>query len=167
MGKSKISDKAIGMFKDELMSMEQIGRVFGASRTAVKKFLNKHGVFTGKGQFSIICANCGVKVYRPRCQIRGKIHSFCTEKCYFEYLDNPSYQQSRQGQRLARREIEKKFGYMEGYVVHHKDGNDLNNVLGNLMVFKTHSDHMAFHRFREVEALDVENSEWKRVRLSP
>ena len=34
----------------------------------------------------------------------------------------------------------------EGEVVHHIDGNRLNNSENNLMIFETNSDHIAFHR---------------------
>lgn len=36
----------------------------------------------------------------------------------------------------------------EGEVVHHKDGNRSNNSFDNLIVFKSASDHAAFHRGR-------------------
>ncbi len=159
----KIDETSIGMFRDDLMSMEQIGNFFNVSRQAVKKFLNKCGVNTSKGQFFIICDNCGTKKFKPRNQIRGKVHRFCSEKCYFEFLNNPLYKQSRQGQRIGRKEIEKKFGYIPEFVIHHKDSNDLNNDLSNLILFKSHSDHMKFHRFRSVNGLDCESEWWVEI----
>ncbi len=163
MRKSRIDEKAIGMFRDDLMSLEQIGRFFEVSRTAVKKFLNKYGVNTSKGQFFIICDNCGVKSFRPRCQIRGKIHKFCSDKCYYEFINNPEYLQNRHGQRIGRKRVEEKFGYIPEFVLHHKDGNDLNNELSNLVVFKNHSDHMKFHRFRLSLGLDCESGKWENI----
>ena len=38
----------------------------------------------------------------------------------------------------------------KGEVVHHKDFNRSNNSVDNLMVFKTASDHAAFHRGRDI-----------------
>lgn len=37
-----------------------------------------------------------------------------------------------------------------GEVVHHKDENRLNNSVDNLMVFKTKSDHSAYHQGRDI-----------------
>lgn len=39
----------------------------------------------------------------------------------------------------------------KGEYVHHKDANKTNNSQDNLMVFKTNSDHIAFHQGRDVE----------------
>jgi len=162
MKKSVLDDKAKEMFRDDLMSLEQIGKKYNVSRQSVKVFLNKNGINTSRGQFFIICDNCGVRKYKPRNQIRGKVHKFCSGKCYFEFLNNPNYKESMQGQRLGRSEIEKKFGLFD-FVIHHKDGNDLNNNLSNLVAFKSHSDHMKFHRFSPVKGLDCSTGEWVKM----
>lgn len=39
----------------------------------------------------------------------------------------------------------------DGEVIHHRDKNRMNNNLDNLMVFKTSSDHVAFHNGMNVE----------------
>lgn len=44
--------------------------------------------------------------------------------------------------------VEKALGFQIGKdaVIHHVDGNGLNNELTNLMVFKNNADHLRFHK---------------------
>jgi hypothetical protein len=59
--------------------------------------------------------------------------------------------------------MEDKFGTIDGYIIHHMDGNTDNNNINNLAAFKSHSDHMAFHRFRPTEALLGSTGKWERI----
>ena len=56
-----------------------------------------------------------------------------------------NYNGSRQGQRIARVVVGEYFELEDGMVVHHEDGNTLNNQLRNLRVFIDHSHHMKYH----------------------
>lgn len=164
---AKIDEGAIKMFRDDMLSSGQIAKHYQCSRSAVIKYLNKHEVHTGKGQWFIICTQCGCKVFRPRCQIRGKIFSFCNAKCYYAYIHNPDYQEHRNGQRRARAALEALHGFMPyDIVIHHIDSNTDNNALNNLLVFRNQSDHMAFHRFRQVKAFNPVSCQWELVRKS-
>jgi hypothetical protein len=80
-------------------------------------------------------------------------------------INNPNYQQSRQGQRIAREVIDKltTLWHHMNYVAHHVDGDDLNNDPNNLWAFKTNADHMKFHRFGESEAYIVSKLQWEKV----
>ena len=42
----------------------------------------------------------------------------------------------------------------EGEVVHHIDGNRMNNTKNNLMVFATHSDHIRYHKMLQDSSVD-------------
>lgn len=163
-----MDEKAIKMYQEDLMSLQQIGDHYGVSRQAVKQYLNRRGVYTGKGQWFIKCDQCGIKVFKPRCQIRGKMHKFCSPECYYKFINNPDYIANRHGQRIARYTIKEKFGLNihEFMVVHHQDSNTLNNEVSNLVVFNSQSDHMKYHRFRPVLAFLGATGKWETIQRS-
>lgn len=143
----KIEEKALDLWSNHF-TLQMIADVYGVSRVAVKGYLNRRGVDTGKnGGIEVVCDNCGTPFKKPRCQIRKNIKNYCCSGCYHESIKNPEYMQNRQGQRVARR-IVRECGYMllSQEVVHHKDGDNLNNDPYNLMVFKDQGDHMRWHR---------------------
>jgi len=64
------------------------------------------------------------------------------------------YKPCRQGQRIARANVEKIYGELpSGSVVHHIDGNTKNNDLSNLILFAAQKDHLKWHRGKENESL--------------
>ena len=141
---AKIDDRAIELWFKDLQSLQMIGDFFGVTRQAVKKWLNARGIDTGK--WEVVCEGCGEVFWRHRYQIRKTRLNYCSSKCYYEALHNLGYTENRNGQREARRVVKEFFPLAEGHVVHHIDGNTLNNEVSNLMVFKDHSDHMRWHR---------------------
>lgn len=64
-----------------------------------------------------------------------------------QYLRNPEYEAWRTGQRIARIILSEHLHreLISGEVVHHIDGNNRNNDLSNLMLFKNSSEHIAYH----------------------
>jgi hypothetical protein len=82
-------------------------------------------------------------------------------KCNGLYKKNDEYKQNRTGQRIGRRVIEELLGreLLNGEVVHHKDGNDMNNDPGNLIVFSSHSEHMEHHHGLRRARLNGTNSD--------
>jgi len=147
----KIDERAIGMYKDDLFSLQMIGEFFNCSRQGAKKYLNKRGIDTSYRKHLVICDNCGTEFNKPRSYIRNCIKNYCTVKCYYESLHNPEYNGNRQGQRVARKLVDELLisigkRLMPEWVVHHEDGNDTNNDPENLIVFASQADHMRWHR---------------------
>jgi hypothetical protein len=94
----------------------------------------------------IECSNCGKYFHRYALIAKARIRNFCSYECYWGFIHNPNYLQNRHGQRIGRKKISKYFSFSKKNVVHHKDGNDLNNEISNLAVFKDHGHHMNYHR---------------------
>ena len=143
----KIDDRAIGMFENDLFSLQMIGDFFGATRQGVKKFLNKRGVDTSKRKYKIECDECGNEFEKTKSYIRNRTKNYCSPECYYAAIHNPNYNQNRQGQRNARNVV-RELGHilLSEEVVHHEDGNTENNDPMNLKVFANQSDHMRWHR---------------------
>ena len=136
------------MYLEEHLTMEQIGRVVGLTRQGVCHWVKKHGIDVGKAErFKVICDVCGKEFELTRKRFTKSIKHFCGMGCYTSYLRNPSYRQSRTGQRIARSVLGQSLQreLRSGEVVHHRDGDDTNNSLGNLQLFGSHSEHIAFH----------------------
>jgi len=142
-----LDERAVELWEVELFSLQMIGDVFGVTRQAVRKYLRKAGIDTGKRKWDAICAQCGgmFKIHRSRLRRARKV--YCSEGCYIESMRNPAYNESRQGQRVARALV-KSTGFLIGpeCVVHHVDGDCDNNDIENLIVFGSQADHMRWHR---------------------
>jgi len=75
---------------------------------------------------------------KNRSHIRKRKHIFCNMECYYAYIEGlqqGEYNQSRQGQRVARAVISQYFTLKPGNIVHHEDRNNKNNYPSNLKVF--------------------------------
>ena len=142
----KLNDTAITMFTVELLPLQAIGDSFKVSRVAVRNYLNRRGIDTSKRKYPVKCARCGRQVMRNKAWIRRVRHPYCGHKCYYKALPNPKANISRWGQMQARETVAQFFGLRPEHVVHHEDGNDLNNNPANLTVFDGHASHLWWHR---------------------
>ena len=148
MRKPILNQRAIELHQRDLYSLQMIADFFGVTRQAVKKYLNKHGINTSKSATiqTVTCSQCGQKHPKARCYARKTKNHYCTLECYHKSLHNPDYIPSRQGQRIARDTIRTFYPLAETDIVHHENGNTLINDIDNLMVFRSQSDHIRWHR---------------------
>ena len=167
MSKRKLDEKVVEMYDKEMLPCSVIAKKYGTSRTAVWNYLKARGVDTSNRLRESKCDQCGKEIKRPRGQIRDRIHHFCSNECYWKFIKNDNYQDSRHGCRIGKEVISKVLNiyvYQKG-VVHHVDGDDYNNDIKNLWMFKNHSDHMKYHRYGgPVEAWIGSKQEWQEVK---
>lgn len=149
----------VTLYTEHHLTMEEIGRIVGISKTAVMKRLRKVGITRQQGERVVRpCAYCGVEVNRPRSQGLRKDNLFCCTEHYYASRENPQYQQWRQGGRLARAIVSQHYLLSPIEVVHHVDGNQRNNDLMNLEVYASNADHLAKHHGRQIDPV------WKGTR---
>lgn len=99
-----------------------------------------------KATVLLVCFTCK-KEFTRRCSRPIGKRSFCSPHCYYRAIHNPNYRRDYDnGNYHARQAVKRYFHLRLGNVVHHKDGNCLNNELTNLAVFASQADHMNFHR---------------------
>jgi len=136
-------------FEDDLVPIIEIATWFYVSRQAIYKFLKKHGINTTKKQLKVQCEWCERVFDRTKGRIRKQKYHFCSTKCYYSYIGEIgiNYKPNRHGQRIGRQKVSKYFELLPGMVVHHEDGNNLNNELHNLKVFANNGDHVKYHRW--------------------
>jgi hypothetical protein len=162
----KLDDRAIELYTDGLFSLDHIGKFFGVTRQGVKKYLNVRGIDTSKkGGLEITCDNCGVKFKKPRCQIRNNIKNYCKPECYYAELGKSGYIENRHKSRQAREIVREVYPIDSKNVVHHVNGDQADNRLENLMVFKNNSDHMRWHRAGQEKSGVV--PEWRGDGIEP
>ena len=135
-----------------LIPMITLAKRYGISRQGVYKVLRMAGIETSKefaGNLMVSCTVCGTEVKKHRAEVRKRLHIFCSEACYFAWLKhgngNPLIMH-RNSSRTARVIVSDHFALKPGYIVHHKDRNQYNNELSNLMVFTNSGDHIRHHR---------------------
>ena len=149
------------MYTEKHLTLRDIGKLTGMSHVGVSKRLKKAGIETKAGTWvKTHCAFCGkdLEIRRQRFRYRNKDGSrrrghFCNLACYVASLENPGYRPWRHGMRLARAIVSQYYRLEEGNIVHHIDGDERNNNLDNLMVFKNQAEHMRHHRGGKVTPL--------------
>ena len=130
-------DVIVDAYINKCVSLTEVASWFGVTRQGVWKFLKRHGVETRKGfatQRELVCDGCG-RVYlvpRARYRERGK-RSFCSDVCYYAYLENGSSRTNRHKQRIARMKVSEVFDLKPEHVVHHKDSDHYNTDLSNFL----------------------------------
>jgi hypothetical protein len=129
------------------LRVSALADMFGVSRQAIWYRAVSLGLKTYKRKSeSCKCVNCGAVFETWPSQSRsGK---YCSRRCYFEKTSLHG-RYSRQGQRKAREVA----GAVAGEVVHHIDGDALNNEHWNLVVFGSNAGHMSFHKGGRADAL--------------
>ncbi len=136
------------MYLVEHLTMAQIGERLGCTRQNVYHHLRRFKVdCTSAERFVVTCDVCGKDYSTTRGRYKSTVRHFCSKACYVKYLRNDEYRVWRQGQRIARNEMESFLGrsLKDGEVVHHIDGNNENNDIGNLKLFSSHGEHLAHH----------------------
>ena len=156
-------DEIVDLFTIKHWSCNMISKKIGFSRCGIKKFLNLAGYDTSKSSarnMTIECLNCGKKITLPTCQ--GRTHKYCSQKCYYEYIKEFTYIPWRQGQRAGRAMlspiITKIFGPEQKFVTHHKDGNDTNCKMSNLLAFPDQQNHYSYHRKTKISSILIDGS---------
>ena len=81
-----------------LIRMTKIAAHYGLSRQRIWQVLQDAGVDTSKklGGISIVCNNCGTTFKKPKCQVRKRLHCFCSNDCYYDWLAEKSAQKQKQ-----------------------------------------------------------------------
>ena len=145
-----LDEGAVRLFNEEHFSLQMIGDLYGVSRTAVRNYLNRRGVSTAKGRvYRVTCLYCGAEKIVSRKVYRDNKRHYCSRACYFSHIKVEGSKRSRSGMRRARTIVNAVFPLQEYNVVHHEDGDDRNNALYNLRVFKDQGDHNRYHRLQE------------------
>lgn len=114
---------------------------------------------------TVKCDLCKKEFKKPKCHI--KRHNFCSRDCYYQYMktlkmeqgsnwkggnhlhDGYNFKKEVSGRYRGEHRIlmEKSLGrkLTSNEVVHHKDGNKMNNDINNLVVM-TRAEHCSLHR---------------------
>lgn len=144
-----LTEMAIELWDKDLYSLQMIGDVFGVTRQAVKKYLNKRGISTAKGKREVICDYCGKIFKRAKCYLRVRRKNYCCSGHYHAVVFSPEYIENRYSCKAAKKVVMScgyHVDYDKGEVVHHRDGNQGNNDPMNLLVFRSNADHGRWHR---------------------
>lgn len=133
----------------KMYSLQMIADEIGSTKQGIKKALNRSGVDTSNAATwqTLECPQCGATFKKTRALTRnhpGKI--YCGAQCYYAAIHNPDFVEWRHGTRVARDIISQHIDIPDGAIAHHKDGDERNNDVANLMLFANQSDHMTWHR---------------------
>ena len=145
MKKPDVQD-VVFMYTEHHWTMDEIGRFYGITRQAIYRYLKKAGVKSEQGEHvNVVCIVCDKEftVTRKRYHKTKRYH--CSKECYTITRINPDFVSWRQGSRIARLIVSQYFPLEDEHIVHHKDSNQRNFKIDNLMVFANQSDHLKYH----------------------
>lgn len=134
------------MYVDKCLRINDIARISGLTRQRVWQLLHEYGMHN-KSRVYRQCQYCGKEFKVVRSRARNGADKYCQDKCYYNHRAAFGYNPKRQGQRIARKTIEKWLCDVlpAGCIVHHEDGDQSNNDLSNLFVFPDNVEHMKYH----------------------
>lgn len=127
--------------------VRELAAKFGVSRQAIYAVLKRWKVRPSRYQHADVpCAQCGKLLRITRSQARAVRNKFCDFACYREYLRTGDYVEERHRSAKARRAVDPYFYLRDTHVIHHLDGDELNNALENLVVFRHIGDFIRWQR---------------------
>lgn len=149
-------DEVIELYLAQLKTMEEIGQMAGVSKVAINNVLIANNVQYRGGQLARKCRYCGSAFLVRRKAVKKGVGHYCSVQC--SALDRSLGRDMSIPSRLGRAAlINAGHTIPEGAVVHHIDGNRLNNDLSNLRVFDTQREHMQFHHsLRNKDVIQVD-----------
>ena len=131
------------------LSREQIGKMIGCSGRWIGKLVTRYGLNVHSAEWADVqCCVCGKAKKITRSHWKRTQQSYCSRKCYYDRMGIVSnYKKFPYGCRIARQVLVEKLGreLEKDECVHHKDGNQKNNRIDNLMLFANQSAHMKHH----------------------
>jgi len=131
--------------RKEGMTLQAIADKFGVTKVAVHNYLKRPRTRFNLPSVERPCSYCGTPGWYS--QEQDPKNAYCSTECYTLLLNEGAYKENRHGQRLGREVVENRYGPLpKGSVVHHVDGNDLNNAPENLVLFASQADHLKHHR---------------------
>lgn len=137
------------LYLNKHLTYQEIADIYEITRAYVAKLIKEYSIDTSKGEkFIINCDNCQqpFEIYRKKFK-NSSLH-YCGNACYQAHRTSFSnYKSSRQGQRIARavmaNHLGRELSALE--VVHHVDGDNMNNDLDNLILFVSQAEHIRYH----------------------
>ena len=137
-------------YVNDLEGLGEIASDYSVTRQCLWKRLCGVGFrFCDYQRVVLVCDNCGSGYDLRRSEARrqrGQLHHFCSKACYFNWLENRESVMNRHGSRVGRGKVGEVFDLRSDNIVHHVDGNQLNNLYSNLAVFRNQGDHIRYHR---------------------
>lgn len=146
--RNRVDMERVGsLYTVQHLTTRQIGALMGVSHAAIYKALLRLGISSDQGErVDVTCFVCGASFSKARSQWRNKLRHYCTEACYGKSMENPAYNPSRTGQRMARNVVRRYYDLLPSQVVHHHDSNCNHNDVSNLAIFATQAEHMSYER---------------------
>ena len=136
-----LDDDVRRWYCDGLMTMQEIADRIGCTKQAVWCRLRKMGVAYRGGPVDRKCKKCGEAFKAQRKRLKNGAAMYCSMRCYQSDVSIfGSY--SKHGQRKGREVACAK----PKEVVHHVNGDNLDNRPENLIIFKSNAAHISFHK---------------------
>ncbi len=152
---SKLSEDQIRELYLADVRINEIARRACVSRQAIFSTLKRIGVHNPRhGTRTATCKYCGEQFQVWRSRAGDAL--YCSIPCYNAHKNGYGYygkrgtiarleQEHGINVRTSRGRARRAMDAKTGEVVHHIDGNPFNNDPANLMIFKSHADHMRYH----------------------
>ena len=151
--KKKIKKEKMSIDNEKIKCACGCGRILYKydNKNRERKFIVGHNASTKdkNSKVKAKCLTCGKEFEFYPSKTKGK---FCSKKCQYNYdykgcywLGKNGYMYYQKGRKykvLVHRQV---INAKKGQIVHHKDGNKLNNNINNLEILSSQSEHIKKH----------------------
>lgn len=137
------------LYISHLLPVNEIARRIDRTRARVWQLLKEYNLHDkNRKQVVSICAYCGQQFNIVQSKANKGFKRYCCAEHYHEHRRVVGgHKENRHGRRIARKKIKDWLGFPlpPSCVVHHEDGDCLNNDLNNIYVFPSHAEHLKYH----------------------
>jgi len=143
----KLTPEAVTLY-EKGWTQKRIAEHFNCARNTVSQYLSrrKSGEPTRFAPMTKLCSFCDVPIAITGAR-RDVVNHYCSQKCYYNAIRTLPYIRCVASTIRARDAVSNIYGVLPaGSVVHHRDNNNTNNAIRNLVLFANQRDHFRFHR---------------------
>jgi predicted transcriptional regulator len=146
----KLDEEVINLW-NKGYSATRIGKSYGVTRHAIYKYLHSNEIKlkdreVTRQRVNLTCKTCGIEYSMVKSRVGKWSNTYCSSGCFRKSQGSLEYNRNRQGQIIARKVINSVYPVVGGdYVIHHVDGDPMNNRIENLMIFLNQIDHRLWH----------------------
>lgn len=149
--KCKISHEEVIRLYNEDTNIKTIQEMAGISRQSIYNIIKVYQDTDRRGVWDMVCPHCLKDFKRIQALAKGDKSNYCSIECFHAdrriNSKDISLEFSVRTYRSRARQVLEGAGrvFQVGEVVHHLDGDITNNVLENLVVLPSHSEHMRLY----------------------
>ena len=152
--RTKTVEQIVALYTEKHLTGEEISSKANISQVQVARILRAAGVRADQGErVQTPCGFCEAPLVVQRKRWHKQKAHYCNRECHHAAMETSAYHRWIPGCRRARAVVAKYFRLQADHVVHHKDFDQRNVEVGNLVVYADEAARRAYLQGRKVAPL--------------